>query len=50
VLNDKGQRIRPPTLHPSLDGNPAISAALPASKVQEHLNHHLILQLGASAV
>jgi hypothetical protein len=50
VLNDKGQRIRPPTLHTSLDGNPAISAALPASKVQEHLNHHLILQLGASAV
>lgn len=50
VLNDKGQLMRPPSLHTSLDGNPAISAALPASKVQEHLNHHLILQLGASAV
>ena len=50
VLNDKGQLIRPPSLHTSLDGNPAITAALPASKVQEHLNHHLILQLGAHAV
>jgi HD-GYP domain-containing protein (c-di-GMP phosphodiesterase class II) len=50
VLNEKGQLIRPPSLHTSVDGNPAITAALPASKVQEHLNHHLILQLGAHAV
>jgi hypothetical protein len=49
VLNDKGQLMRPPSLHTSLDGDPAITAALPASKVQEHLNHHLILQLGAHA-
>ncbi len=47
VLNDKGQLIRPPSLHSSLNGSPAISAALPASKVREHLNHYLILQLGA---
>lgn len=50
VLNDKGQVMRPPSLHTSLDSNPAITAALPASRVQEHLNHHLILQLGAQAV
>lgn len=46
VLNEKGQLMRPP----SLDSSPAITASLPASKVQEHLNHHLILQLGAHAV
>jgi hypothetical protein len=50
VLNEKGQLIRPPSLHTSVDGNPAITAALPASKVQEHLNHLLILQLGAHAI
>ena len=49
VLNDKGQLIRPPRLHTSSSRNPAIAAALPASKVREHLNHHLILQLGAHA-
>ncbi|MDI1244726.1 MAG: phosphodiesterase [Rhodoferax sp.] len=50
VLNEKGQLMRPPSLHSSVNGSPAISAALPASKVQEHLNHYLILQLGAQAV
>lgn len=50
VLNDKGQLMRPPSLQISLDGKPAITAALPTSKVREHLNHHLILQLGAQAV
>jgi HD-GYP domain-containing protein (c-di-GMP phosphodiesterase class II) len=50
VLNDKGQLMRPPSLHSSVHGSPAISAALPASKVQEHLNHYLILQLGAQLV
>lgn len=50
VLNDKGQLMRPPSLHTSLEGNPAITTALPPSRVQEHLNHHLILQLGARAV
>jgi hypothetical protein len=49
VLNDKGQLMRPPQLHKSSSRNPAIAAALPASKVREHLNHHLILQLGAHA-
>jgi HD-GYP domain-containing protein (c-di-GMP phosphodiesterase class II) len=50
VLNDKGQLMRPPSLHSSFTGKPAITAALPASRVQEHLNHYLILQLGAHAV
>ena len=50
VLNDKGQLMRPPSLHSSFNGKPAITAALPASRVQEHLNHYLILQLGAHAV
>lgn len=49
VLNDKGQLMRPPCLHTSFNGGPVITAAVPASKVREHLNHHLILQLGAQA-
>lgn len=49
LLNDKGQLIRPPSLHVCSNGSPAISAALPAARVQEHLNHHLILQLGTQA-
>ncbi len=47
VLDAKGQRIRPPTLHVCAGASPAINAALPAAKVQERLNHHLILQLGS---
>ncbi len=50
VLNDKGQLMRPPQLHKSSSRNPAIASALPASRVREYLNHHLILQLGAHAV
>ena len=46
VLNDKGHLMRPPSLHSSADGSPVITAALPASTVQEQVNHHLILQLG----
>lgn len=46
VLNDKGQLMRPPSLHSGADSSPVITAALPASAVQEHVNHHLILQLG----
>ena len=47
LLNDKGQLMRPPSLHACTSDSPAISAALPAARLQEHLNHHLILQLGA---
>ncbi|MDD2917698.1 HD domain-containing phosphohydrolase [Rhodoferax sp.] len=46
LLNDNGQLLRPPSLNVCANGSPAISAALPAARVQEHLNHHLILQLG----
>lgn len=47
VLNNKGQLMRPPCLHTSFNGGPVITAAVPASRVRENLNHHLILQLGA---
>jgi hypothetical protein len=47
LLNDNGQLVRPPSLHAYANGSPAISAALPAARVQEHVNHHLLLQLGA---
>jgi len=47
LLNDNGQLMRPPSLHTCANGGPAISAALPAARVQEHVNHHLLLQLGA---
>lgn len=47
LLNDNGQLLRPPSLHACANGSPAISVALPAARLQEHLNHHLILQLGA---
>lgn len=47
LLNEKGQLMRPPSLHScAANGNPVITASLPASAVQEHVNHHLILQLG----
>jgi len=46
LLNDNGQLMRPPSLHACANGSPAIITALPAARVQEHVNHHLILQLG----
>ena len=49
VLNAKGQLMRPPSLHAYDGASPAISAALPAARVRERLNHHLILQLGTQA-
>ena len=50
VLNDRGQAMRPPSLHAGANSGPAIQAALPASRVQEHFNHHLILQLGSQPI
>jgi len=47
LISDKGQLLRPPGLHTGTSAGPAIGTALPAARVQEHLNHHLILQLGA---
>jgi HD-GYP domain-containing protein (c-di-GMP phosphodiesterase class II) len=49
VLDDSGTLLKPPRLHRTANGNPGIRAALSASTVNERLNHHLILQLGAYA-
>ena len=49
VLNSQGQQIRPPALHRTADGSPHIRGAVPASAVQERINHHVILQLGMQA-
>lgn len=47
VIDPKGALIRPPRRHATASGAPTISAALPPSAVQERINHHVILQLGA---
>jgi HD-GYP domain-containing protein (c-di-GMP phosphodiesterase class II) len=49
VLNSLGQQVRPPTLHHTASGSPGIKGALPASAMQERINHHVILQLGMHA-
>lgn len=46
VLDGNGQQLRPPTLHHTADGTPGIQGAVPASAMQERINHHVILQLG----
>jgi len=50
VLNEHGQQVRPPTLHHTAQGSPGIKSALPASAMQERINHHVILQLGMQAI
>ncbi len=47
VINERGALINPPRLHRTVAGAPDIKAALAASSVREHLNHYLILQIGA---
>nr|MDP2190266.1 phosphodiesterase [Rhodoferax sp.] len=49
VLTEAGALMNPPRLHRTANGSPGIKAALAASAVREHLNHYLILQLGAYA-
>ena len=49
VLNKQGQPLKPPTLHHTASGQPGIKGALPASALQERINHHVILQLGMQA-
>ncbi|GAB4405204.1 MAG: hypothetical protein OHK0048_24990 [Rhodoferax sp.] len=49
VLDASGQALRPPCLHRTSRGKPQIEAALEAAAVQERINHHLVLQLAASA-
>lgn len=49
LINEQGKWMKPPRLHRTANGGPAIKMALPSSAVRENLNHHLILQLGAYA-
>ena len=49
VINDLGVQVKPPSLHQTSSGSPAIKNALTASVVHERINHHLILQLGTQA-
>ncbi|MDD2881713.1 MAG: phosphodiesterase [Rhodoferax sp.] len=49
VLNAHGDQVKPPTLHHTAEGRPGIKGALPASAMQERINHHVILQLGMQA-
>ncbi len=49
VLTETGALLNPPRLHRPAHASPGIKAALAASVVREHLNHYLILQLGAHA-
>ena len=49
ILNDAGMLMNPPRLHRTANGSPGIKSALPATAVRDHLNHHLILQLGIYA-
>lgn len=49
VMDAKGEMIRPPRLHHTAHGSPVISTSLAASAVQDRINHHIILQLGAQA-
>ncbi len=49
VLDAKGELVRPPRLHHTVQGQPLIRSALAAAAVQERINHHLLLQLGVQA-
>ncbi len=49
VINNLGVQVKPPSLHQTSSGSPAIKTALTASDVHERINHHLILQLGTQA-
>lgn len=49
VLNALGQQVKPPALHHTAQASPGIKGALPASVMQERINHHVILQLGMQA-
>ncbi len=49
VTGPDGQVLPQPRLHRTLNGRPAIQAALATSLVRLRLNHHLILQLAVHA-
>ncbi len=47
VMDGNGIQVKPPRLHATaIHAHPAIRSALTAAAVPEHINHHLILQLG----
>jgi hypothetical protein len=50
VTGADGQVLPQPRLHRTINGRPAIQAALATSVVRLRLNHHLILQLGARSM
>ena len=50
VTSPDGQVLPYPRLHRTIDGPPAILAALASSVVRLRLNHHMVLQLGARAL
>lgn len=47
IAGPDGETLREPRLHRTLQGPPAIKAALAAPMVRLRLNHHQVLQLGA---
>lgn len=47
VLDHRGQGLRPLKLHRTSQGAPSIKAALSPNAIQDRLNHHSILRLGA---
>lgn len=48
VMDPQAKLIRPPLLHATSGAGAGIASALLASAVRERVNHHLILQIGAS--
>ncbi len=49
VVNIHGEQLPRPLTHRSSENDSRIAAALAASMVRLHLNHHVVLQLGANA-
>lgn len=47
VLDHRGQSLRPLRLHQTAQGAPSIKASLSPNAMQDRLNHHSILRLGA---
>ena len=47
LTNEAGERIARPRLHRTASGAPGIRSSLPSTVIQDRLNHHRILQLGA---
>lgn len=48
VIDTEGEVLHTPRLHRTSDGAPRIKVALAAASVQQHFNHHRVLQLQRS--